>query len=91
MPLKYVKVMRAVMDLRYQETHEPISHFAAIMNKYLNMAKPEVPQLERVAKIAEQANLQYTRALEGLVFATLFELLQAAPEIERDALKQHNY
>ncbi len=39
----------------------------------------------------EQANPRYTRALEGRVFATVGELLQAAPEIEQIALKEQNY
>ncbi len=88
---KYAKVMRMEMDLHFQDTHEPIAHFAAIMNKYFNLSRPEASQLERVAKIVEQANPRYTCALEGRVFATVGELLQAAPEIERVALKEQNY
>ncbi len=91
LPGRYVTVMRAEMDICYQDTNEPLVHFVAIINRYFDIAKPEATQFDRVAKIVSLANPNFTRAMENRTFATVAALLHQAPEIEKLVLKEQDY
>lgn len=77
--------------MRYQDTHEPLAYFGAIINRYFDIANPEASQSDRVAKIIKLATPQCTRAMEGQKFATVKEFLDAAPSIDERVHKEQSY
>ncbi len=73
LPVGYEQVIKAEMDVRLQDTHEPLLHFITVMNKYYEIAMPETPPAIGIAKILDQTNPKFNRALAGRTFNTMAE------------------